>query len=83
MEKFTKTAQIDTTPLQLIEEDTPKTSKAGKIVALIICLLLSIGIWVYVVETDTTTHSKTYTEIEVTVLNADKKFNISAEKVTV
>ena len=83
MDKFTKTTEVDISSMHAVEEDTPKTSKASKIVAVIICLLLSVGIWLYVTETDMTAYEKTFDGVSVVFNNADPKFNIVAEEVSV
>ena len=71
MDKFTKTTEIDISSMSAIEEDTPKSGKWGKIVALILCLLLSVIIWVYVMETDTSIKTKTIEDVRVTSVTAN------------
>ena len=83
MDKFTKTTEVDISNMGLIEEDTPQKSKAGKIIAIIISLLLSISIWLYVVETDKTEVEEVYENIVVHVLNEPDGYKVKAENVTV
>lgn len=71
MDKFTKTTEIDISSMSAIEEDTPKSGKWGKIVALILCLLLAVIIWVYVMETDTSIKTKTIEDVNVTSVTAN------------
>lgn len=83
MDKFTKTTEIDTSDLNLLEE-TPKKSKVGKVVALIISLLLAVAIWLYVVETDTTVVDKEYTGIKVEIVNEELNgYEITADDISV
>lgn len=79
MDRFTKTTETDISNMNL-EEATPQKSKAGKIIAIIISLLLSIAIWLYVVETDDTKITKEYNDVSVTIINSNDKFNITADK---
>ena len=83
MDKFTKTTEVDISNMGLIEEDTPQKSKAGKIIAIVISLLLSISIWLYVVETDKTEVEEVYENIVVHVLNEPDGYKVKAENVTV
>lgn len=68
MDKFSRTTEIDTAGvLNAIEQDTPKKSRRGKIIALIICLFVAICIWVYAMDTDTTIDEKKYDDIDIVV----------------
>ena len=53
MDKFSRTTEIDTTGvLNAIEQDTPKKSRTGNIIAFVLCVLAAIVIWLYVMDTD-------------------------------
>ncbi|MBQ7353048.1 MAG: hypothetical protein IJW54_03475 [Clostridia bacterium] len=74
MDKFTKTTEIDISAMHdVMEEETPKKNKIGKIVAIIISCLVAIGIWVYASETDNNIETDTY-EIQATIDNEVKEF---------
>ena len=60
MEKFTKTTEIDISAMNEIEDEAPKKSNVGNVIAIIVCLLLAILIWVFVIETDDSLTSKVY-----------------------
>ncbi len=78
MDKFSRTTEIDTAGvLSAIEEDAPKKSRKGNIIALIICILVAIFIWAYVVDTDPELHEKKFTEIEVSFENTD--YNVTVK----
>ena len=80
MDKFSRTTEIDTAGvLSAIEEDTPKKSRKGNIIALIICIVVAIIIWAYVVETDTELHEKTFTDIAVTSHNDDYNITVKSQ----
>lgn len=64
MDKFSKTTEIDVSSINSMEEDTPKSGKAGKIIAAIFSLLLAVVIWIYVMETDTQIYEHEYTVAE-------------------
>ena len=83
MDKFTKTTEIDISAMVDMEDETPKKSKAGTIVALIVCLIVSLFIWVFVMETDSSLIEKTYDDISVTIINNTENLNITAEDVSV
>lgn len=83
MDKFTKTTEIDISAMVDMEDETPKKSKAGTIVALIVCLIVSLFIWVFVMETDSSLIEKTYDDISVTITNNTENLNITAEDVSV
>ena len=83
MDKFTKTTEVDISSLNLHEEETPKKSKATKVVALIISLLLAVAIWLYVVETDESIVEKDFT-VSVEVINdSHPNYEITADDITV
>ena len=83
MDKFTKTTEVDISNMGLIEEETPQKSKAGKIIAMIISLLLAVSIWLYVVETDDTLVEKEFNNVEVKIVNLSADQEIVADPVTV
>ena len=60
MEKFTKTTEIDISAMNEIEDEAPKKSNVGNVIAIIVCLVLAILIWVFVIETDDSLTSKVY-----------------------
>ena len=64
MDRFSKTTEIDVSALNSMEEDTPKSSNAIKIVAAIFSLLLAVVIWLYVMETDTEVYEHEITVVE-------------------
>ena len=82
MDKYTKTTEIDISAMNVIEEDPPKKSKLGKVVAIVISLLLAVAIWLYVVETDATMMEDEVENIEVQIINP-KKFDVAVKPVTV
>ena len=67
MDKFTKTTEIDISAMKDIEDETPKKSNVGKIVAMVICLIASIFIWLLVMEIDDTKIQKEYKDITVQI----------------
>lgn len=83
MDKFTKTTEVEISNMNSVEEETPQKSKVGGIVAIIICLLLSLVAWVYVAETDDAEVEKEYKNVKVVVLDADEQLNIIADDVSV
>ena len=83
MDKFTKTTEIDISNMNLIEEEPPQKSKAGRIITIIISLLLSVTLWLYVTETDETKIDKEFNDIQVNIVNATEQFNITADNVSV
>lgn len=82
MDKFTKTTEIDISAMNSMEEETPKSSKAGKVIAIILSLIIAIAIWLYVIETDPTKYDKTYNDIEVPIVNISD-LNVQIENVSV
>lgn len=74
MDKFTKTTEIDISAMNDMEDETPKKGKAGKIIALIICLIASIFIWLLVMETDDDTLiKKEFSDVAVKIEYLGKK----------
>ena len=68
MDKFSRTTEIDTAGvLSAIEEETPKKSRRGNIIALVICVLVAIFIWAYVVDTNPEISSIEFSNVEVAV----------------
>ena len=67
MDKFTKTTEIDISAMHdVMEDDTPKKNRVGKIIAIIISLIVAIGIWIYATETNGSIETDTY-EVQVTI----------------
>lgn len=87
MDKFTKTTEIDISAMNEIEDETPKKSNAGTIVALILCLVASIFIWLLVMETDTQEIEKTFSGVPVQVVQVSDidsyEITVSSATVTV
>ncbi|MBQ9744666.1 MAG: hypothetical protein IJW19_06025 [Clostridia bacterium] len=80
MDKFSRTTEIDTAGvLNAIEQDTPKKSRRGNIIALIICILAAIFIWAYVTDTDATIDEKEYRDINVSVESS--QYNVEVKTV--
>ena len=83
MDKFSRTTEIDTAGvLNAIEQDTPKKSRKGNIIALVICIFVAIGIWAYVMYTDPEIHEKEFDNIQVTYEGDDYEI-IAIEEVDV
>ena len=80
MDKFSRTTEIDTAGvLNAIEQDTPKKSRRGNIIALVICIFVAIGIWAYVMYTDPAIHEKEFSNVRVTCENDDYNVQILDE----
>ena len=80
MDKFSRTTEIDTAGvLNAIEQDTPKKSRRGNIIALVICIFVAIGIWAYVMYTDPAIHEKEFSGVRVTCENDDYNVQILDE----
>ena len=80
MDKFSRTTEIDTAGvLNAIEQDTPKKSRRGNIIALIICIFVAVGIWAYVMYTDPTVHEKEYRDVKVICENHDYNIEVLDE----
>ncbi len=72
MDKFSRTTEIDTAGvLNAIEQDAPKKSRRGNIIALVVCVLTAICIWLYVMDTDTQIIEKEYLDVPVIVESVD------------
>ena len=68
MDKFSRTTEIDTAGvLSAIEEETPKKSRRGNIIALVICVIVAIFICAYVVDTNPEITSIEFSNVEVAV----------------
>ena len=65
MDRFSKTTEIDISELAAIEDDTPKKSKIGNIIALILSIIIAIFIWLYVMETNVLTEQINIDDIYV------------------
>lgn len=65
MDKFTKTTEIDISAMTEMEDETPQKSSAGKVVAMIFCLIFAIIIWLFVMEIDTSIQEREYKNISI------------------
>ena len=83
MDKFTKTTEGELSNVNMVEEEAPRKSKTGTIIAIIVSLILAISAWLYVVETDDTIVEQEFENIEVVILDQSEKFNIVADNVSV
>ena len=86
MDKFTKTTEIDISAMNSMEEEAPKSSKVGKVIAIIVSFLIAVAIWLYVIETDPTKYDKTYENIPINIVNISQELsgcNIEVGDVTV
>lgn len=86
MDKFTKTTEIDISAMKDMEDETPKKSNVGKIVAMVICLIASIFIWLLVMEIDDTQIEKEFKDISVQIVydgEQNSEYEIIAEKLDV
>ena len=81
MDKFTKTTEGELSNVNLVEEEAPKKSRIGTVVAIIVSLLLAISAWLYVV--NEATSEMEFNDVKVIVLDESGKFNIIAENVSV
>ena len=80
MDKFSRTTEIDTAGvLNAIEQDTPKKSRRGNIIALVICIFVAVGIWAYVMYTDPTEHEREYRDVDIICENADYNVEVLDE----
>ena len=82
MDKFAKTTEIDISNMTF-EEEPPQKHKAGKIIAIILSLLISVAIWLYVIETDETKIEKEFKDVSVNIINSNDTFNITPENANV
>lgn len=71
MDKFTKTTEIDISAMNEMEDETPKKSSVGKIVAMVLCLILAIVIWFVVMEVDTSMQQRTFENISVEIVGGE------------
>ena len=65
MDRFSKTTEIDVSNSTNIEDDTPKKKILSNIIAIVLCLLISIIVWLYVMEIDTEQRTKSYSKVSV------------------
>ena len=65
MDKFTKTTEIDISAMTEMEDETPKKSNVGNVIAMICCLILAIIIWLFVMEIDTSIQEREFKDITV------------------
>ena len=80
MDKFSRTTEIDTAGvLSAIEEETPKKSRRGNIIALIICIFVAIFIWAYVVDTNTEIDSVHFSDVDVIVNSVEYDVEIKTQ----
>ena len=76
MDKFTKTTEIDISAMHdVMEDETPKKNKTGKIIAIIISLIAAICIWVYATETNGSIETDTY-EVQAAFDNEALEFYV-------
>lgn len=78
MDKFTKTTEIDISAMTEMEDETPKKSNVGNIIAFISCLIFAIIIWLFVMEIDTTIQERTYNDISIEKIG-DAGYTVSGE----
>ena len=71
MDKFTKTTEIDISAMNDMEDETPKKSSAGKIIAMILCLIFAIIIWFLVMELDSTSQERKFEGISVELIGSE------------
>ena len=83
MDKFTKTTEVDISNANPVEDEAPKKSRVGKIVAAIVCVLLAICAWIYVVETDDTLVEKEFDNVKVVVLDKSDNYTYKPSAVSV
>ena len=79
MDKFTKTTEIDISAMTDMEEETPKKSNIGNIIAMICCLIFAIVIWFFVMEGDSSVSERKFNDIPVSIYNCDQ-YNVEGEK---
>ncbi len=66
MANFTKTTEIDISSMHdVMEEETPKKSKWGVIIPIVLSLIVAFGIWLFATEKSTDLHTETYDAIVV------------------
>ena len=65
MDRFSKTTEIDVSNSTNIEDNTPRKRIITSIIAIVICLIISLGVWLYVVEIDNELRTKSYSNISV------------------
>ena len=68
MDKFTKTTEIDISAMTEMEDETPKKSNVGNVIAMICCLIFAIIIWLFVMEIDTSEKTRAYNDISISVI---------------
>ena len=71
MDKFTKTTEIDISAMTEMEDETPKKSNVGNVIAMVCCLILAIFIWLFVMEIDTSIQQREYKDISVEKIGYD------------
>lgn len=80
MDKFSRTTEIDTAGvLSAIEEETPKKSRRGNIIALIICVLVAIFIWAYVVDTNPEINEIDFSNVDVVAQSDEYNIEIKTQ----
>lgn len=80
MDKFTKTTEIDISAMTEMDDETPKKSNVGNIIAFICCLIFAIFIWLFVMEIDSTIHERAFDDIYVEVFgNEDAGYTVSGD----
>lgn len=72
MAKFTKTTEIDISAMHdVIEEETPKKSKWGVIIPLILSVVIAFGVWISATNQSTDTKEMVFEDITVVDLNGN------------
>ena len=79
MDKFTKTTEIDISAMTEMEDETPRKSSVGKVVAMIFCLIFAIIIWLFVMEIDTSIQEREYKNISILITD-DTGYVVTGEK---
>ena len=65
MPKNTNSTEVDISSMQSVVEETPKKSKMGVVIPIVLSLLIAFGIWLFATEKSTDLHTKTYEAIVV------------------
>lgn len=72
MAKFTKTTEIDISAMHdVIEEETPRKSKWGVIIPLILSVVIAFGVWISATNQSTDTKEMVFEDITVVDLNGN------------
>ena len=68
MDKFTKTTEMDISAMSEMENVSPKKSKLGSIISIIVCLLIAVIIWLFAMENDVTRHTREFNDVQVNLI---------------